>query len=374
MGDSETRPFVDGVFNGVKASCLVDTGASILVIAHSIFELIPNSSSLPYFPVSPSWRVSAVTGNELELVGRYEFEVRILGRTFFCPFFVVKGMAKTEVILGHDFIREAQLAISCDHVFFSSALNHRDNFECSVLVAHEDFSVPFRSVLRVPVGVRSARGGPVPQGHCFVYGQAHDKLGVWDSLGRVDNQGNIFSVVVNATDFDQVYRRNDLLGSAGPVSETWLVEHENMEEQVAGIVSQFENEPPDPVRGSVKNSLSPEDKAALLEKFVIKAPPEFFEKYKSLLLDYHDVCSKSSFDLGFTDIVQNKVSFTSEDPIHVRQFRIPFEHRQTIYDWVDELLKKGAIEVSCSCFNSPIFLVPKAGGRGHEGCVGFLAG
>ena len=72
VGDSESRPFVDGTFNGVKASCLVDTGASILVIAHSVFELIPNSSSLPSFPVSPSWRLSAVTGNELELVGRYE--------------------------------------------------------------------------------------------------------------------------------------------------------------------------------------------------------------------------------------------------------------------------------------------------------------
>ena len=183
--------------------------------------------------------------------------------------------------MGYDFIREAQLAISCDHVFFSSALNLRDNFECSVLVANEDFSVPFRSVLRVPVGVWSARGNPVPLEQCFVSGQAHDRLGVWDSFGRVDDRGNIFSVDVNATDFDQVYRRNDLLGFADPVSETWLVEHGNTEEQVAGIVSQFENEPPDPVRGSVKNSLSPEDKAALLEKFVIWAPPEFFEKYKS---------------------------------------------------------------------------------------------
>ena len=175
-------------------------------------------------------------------------------------------MAKIEVILGYDFIREAQLAISCDHVFFSSALNHKDNFECSVLVANEYFSVPFRSVLRVPFGVRSARGGPVPWGQCFVCGQAHDKQGMWDSLGKVDNQGNIFSVVVNSTYFDQIYRRNDLLGFADPVSEAWLVEHENMEDQVAGIVSQFENEPPDPDRGSVKNSLSPEDKAALLEK------------------------------------------------------------------------------------------------------------
>ena len=371
MGDSESRPFVDGTFNGVKASFLVDTGASISVIAHSIFELIPNSSSIPSFRVSPSWRLSAVTENELALVGRYESEVRILGRTFFRPFFVVKGMAKTEVILGYDFIREAQLAISCDHVFFSSALNHRDNLECSVLVANVDFSVPLCSVIRVPVGVRSARGGPVPLGQCFVFGQAHDRLGVWDSLAKVDNQGNLFSVVVNATDFDQIYRRNDLLGFADPVSEAWLDEHVNVEEQVAGIVSQFENEPPDPVRGSVKNSLLAEDKAALLEKLVIKAPPEFFEKYKSLLLDYHDVCSKSSFDLGFTDVVQHKVSLTSEDPIHVRQFWIPFEHCQTIYDWVDELLKKVAIEVSRSCFNSPIFLVPKAGGRGMRAVLDF---
>ena len=261
---------------------------------------------------------------------------------FLSPFFVVKGMAKTEAILGYDFIREAQLVISCDHVFFSSALNQKDNLECSMLVATEDFSVPFRLVLRVPVGVRSARGSPVPSGRCFVSGQAHDKLGIWDSLPRVDNQGKVFCVVVNATDFDQVYRKNDLMGLAEPVSESWLIDHDDVEEQVAGIVSQFKNEPSEPVQGPVKKFLLAEDKEALLEKLMIKAPPEFFEKYKKLLLDYHDVFSKSSFDLGFTDVVQHKVTLTAEDPIHVRQFWIPFEHCQTNYDWVDELLKKRA--------------------------------
>ena len=46
------------------------------------------------------------------------------------------------------------------------------------------------------------------------------------------------------------------------------------------------------------------------------------------------------------------------------------EHRQTIYDWVDELLKKGAIEVSRSRFNSPIFLVP---GHGMRAVLDFRA-
>ena len=263
------------------------------------------------------------------------------------------------------------MAISCDHVFCCSALNHKDILECLVWVATEDFSVPVRSVLRVPVSVRSARGGPVPPGICFVSGQAHDKVGVWDSLSQIDNQGKVFSVVVNATDFDQVYQKNDLMGFADPVLESWIIEHGNVEGQVAGRVSQFENESYEPVRGPVRNSLSAEDKEALLEKLVIKAPPEFFEKYKNLLLDYHNVCLKLSFDVGVTDVVQHKVSLTSEDPIHVRQFRIPFEHCQTIYDWVDELLKKGAIEVSGSCFNSPIFLVPKAGGRGMRAVLDF---
>ena len=38
---------------------------------------------------------------------------------------------------------------------------------------------------------------------------------------------------------------------------------------------------------------------------------------------------------------------------------------------MDELLKKGVIEVSRPCFNSPIFLVPKAGGRGMRAVLDF---
>ena len=82
-----------------------------------------------------------------------------------------------------------------------------------------------------------------------------------------------------------------------------------------------------------------------------------------MLYRYHDVISKGRFDLGWTDVVEHKIDLTDDDPVHIRQFRIPLEHRQTIYDWVDELLKTGAIEVSRSTYNSPIFLVPKPHGQ-----------
>ena len=63
---------------------------------------------------------------------------------------------------------------------------------------------------------------------------------------------------------------------------------------------------------------------------MIKAPPDIQQRYVDLLIMYHDTCSKLKFDIGRTNVIEHKVVLNSEDPIHIRQFRIPFEHRQTI--------------------------------------------
>ena len=70
-------------------------------------------------------------------------------------------------------------------------------------------------------------------------------------------------------------------------------------------------------------------------------------------------------------MIEHKVVLNTENPIHIGQFRISFEHRETIYNWVDELLRKGAIEVSRSCFNSPIFIVPRPHGHGMQAVLDF---
>ena len=105
------------------------------------------------------------------------------------------------------------------------------------------------------------------------------------------------------------------------------------------------------------------------ESINIQVPDPWATTYREMLYRYHDVISKGKFDLGWTDVVEHKIDLT--DPVHIRQFRIPLEHRQTIYDWVDELLKEGAIEVSWSTYNSPIFLVPKPHGHGMRAVLDY---
>ena len=54
--------------------------------------------------------------------------------------------------------------------------------------------------------------------------------------------------------------------------------------------------------------------------------------YREMLYRYRNVISKGKFKLGWTDVVEHNINLMDDDPVHIRQFRIPLEHRQTIYD------------------------------------------
>ena len=366
----DNRPFLTGAFNCVKLKCLIDTGASVSCMSKLSFDAIPNHDSLESVPIPPGFRLSAATGHNFSLIGYYQFEFRVLGRVFTRPLFVIAGLSKCEAILGIDFIREIQLCISGDNVFFNN-LSVSDNIQCSVISAIEDIKIPPRSVLRVPVSERSARGKKIVKGTYGICSTAFDKLGVWNSLNKVDYDGNIFAVVTNGLDDEQVYKKNEMLGFFQPIHYQVVEVHGISEAQIDEVFSDFSREPVNPHVGASRKPLSEDEKKMLLEGLVIKAPPEIQQKYVDLLIMYHDTCSKSKFDIGRTNVIEHKVVLNNEDPIHIRQFRIPFEHRQTIYNWIDELLKKGAIEVSRSCFNSPIFLVPKPHGHGMRAVLDF---
>jgi hypothetical protein len=76
-------------------------------------------------------------------------------------------------------------------------------------------------------------------------------------------------------------------------------------------------------------------------------------------MQYHDVISKDKYDLGRASVIKDKIKMRDGQPLHARQFRIPFAHEETIFHYVDKLLRRGNIEVSWLPYNSPIFCVAK---------------
>jgi hypothetical protein len=54
-------------------------------------------------------------------------------------------------------------------------------------------------------------------------------------------------------------------------------------------------------------------------------------------MQYHDVISKDKFDLGRASVIKHKIKMRDGQQLHARQFRIPFAHEETIFDYVDKL-------------------------------------
>jgi hypothetical protein len=82
-----------------------------------------------------------------------------------------------------------------------------------------------------------------------------------------------------------------------------------------------------------------------------------------LLLKHHEAISQDKFDLGHTDTLMHEIALKSNEPIYVKQFKIPDAHRQEVEKHVLEWLKLGVIQPARSRYNSPIFAVMKKDGN-----------
>jgi hypothetical protein len=97
--------------------------------------------------------------------------------------------------------------------------------------------------------------------------------------------------------------------------------------------------------------------------------PDFFQMCNfevpsecALLAKHKNIFSLSKSNLGFCDTVLHKLFMKMEEPIYVKQFKIPEAHQSYLQDQIREWLRLGIIQPSRSRYNSPVFLVQKKDG------------
>ena len=371
--EKDNRLYVDVnlySLKGIKA--LVDTGANISVIAETVLNKIPFRHKLEQVPVNPGLRITSASGGEIQIVGRFMLKMEFPlqdGRVVTRPFYVVSGLYNHAIILGVDFIREQQLMISADHVFFQN-LPEESQVSLLTLSPAADMVIPARTMMRVSVSPKTHTGRRLAEGTQVAAYTGKSNIGLWDSLGRVDAAGHIACVVSNKTNQPLFVEEHEVIGFADLIQESEI--HVIDDAVIMEMFGSFGREPEEPAE-EAKTAMSEEERAFLMANVKIEATSEWVQKYMDLILRYHDTCSKGSFDLGHTDKVKHKIKLKESDPIHIKQFRIPLEHVDVIHNWVDELIAKGAIQPSRSPYNSPIFLVKKAHGQGLRVVLDFRA-
>jgi hypothetical protein len=55
-------------------------------------------------------------------------------------------------------------------------------------------------------------------------------------------------------------------------------------------------------------------------------PEQYQQQYLKLLLQNHEAVSQDKFELGRTDTLMHEIALKTEEPVYVKQFKIPDAH------------------------------------------------
>ena len=91
-----------------------------------------------------------------------------------------------------------------------------------------------------------------------------------------------------------------------------------------------------------------------LKKLEHKALKQVLEKYKDLVYLEGDEWHGVTTSLGY-----HRIHTKTDEPINVRQYKLPYKLEKIIEDQVEEWLKLGIIEESTSSYNCPLYVVPR---------------
>jgi transposase InsO family protein len=97
----------------------------------------------------------------------------------------------------------------------------------------------------------------------------------------------------------------------------------------------------------------------MLKDICLSVPPNEKLAYLELILKNHDVFSRDKNDLGLANHYKHSIALKTNEPLYIKQFKIPDTHRKMLEQQVKEWLKLGIIQRSNSKYNSPVFIVPK---------------
>jgi hypothetical protein len=63
-----------------------------------------------------------------------------------------------------------------------------------------------------------------------------------------------------------------------------------------------------------------------MDKVKMQVPEKYSGQYLKVLLHNHEAIGQDKFDLGQTDTIMYEIALKSQEPIYVKQFKIPDAH------------------------------------------------
>jgi transposase InsO family protein len=320
-------------FDRKKKIGLLDGGAEVSCMRARTFERLPKSCVLSELPVPAQFRRLRVADDRLAVPRGYfllQFFSEELGfRTW--PFLVMDELS-SEIILGDDFLTA------------HGAIMDRGTGKTTwprvkatdLTLKHDEWLAPQSARCVTTIGA----GFPADIGLV-----SSDAMMCVEGVQSVSSKKEVAVVLFNDSEDVLKLRAGQRVAQLQPTSTA----------ELAPLARMLKAQPV-----PVATPLSSEKLEFLRAKAVIKTKDSLLrQRVLDLLVKHHDAIAANEMDIGKCGVIKHDIRMRSEEPVHIKQFRIPFEHREFLDGQVTGLLEKGVIEPSMSPYNSPVFCVKK---------------
>ncbi|KAL5496456.1 hypothetical protein EMCRGX_G012740 [Ephydatia muelleri] len=326
---------VKGVIGVVAIAFVVDTGAAVSLIRKDVWTQLVNRDSTLVLEQWSGKKLVGVNGASLSICGCGNIQVLFKGTPFMVTCIVTDDIT-IEAILGLDFLEANSCVIDCGQkvltfpsqklsIPFLSKTTTEQGVTTVGLVLKEKTVVPAGSEMEVMVKI----AGPV--------------------TNVVSPSSNVVPVrILNPRDEMVVLKKGTQIAS----------------------MELLEQDPVINISTVMKNAEVSLECQNILWDLVSKVGSHISESEReqlySLLVEFADVFSFSSKDLGRTKELKHHIFTSDAQPVHLSPRRIPQARREELRGLLRDMLESDVIQQSDSPWSSPIVLAKK-----HDGTIRF---
>ncbi|CAG2228453.1 unnamed protein product [Mytilus edulis] len=348
-----------GEVGGLHVEFLVDTGSTTTLLACKMFDQILERNKPNLEP--SRLNIKDVNGNTIIAYGQSIMNLNFNGKQF--PQTIIVCDISPDAIIGQDFLLHYVNKIDYQRMVLQTSLTDiqcwvagETQMVCRVEVK-EETTIPANSRMFIPVDIPFCEK---LSESCMIEPSVRlfdeKNIAILPAILQSSTENKVVSLH-NFNDTDVKIYPKMKLGDCESYYE------KNSTAVCCTEVSLDENP---------GESNLPEYLKELWERSCIHLNENESTDFANLLKRYKNVFSKSSDDIGRTNLIQHEINTGNAVPIRQPPRRLPFGKRQIEKDEIQRMLKLGVIEPSTSSWSSPVVLIAKKGGQGGTRfCVDF---
>ena len=348
--------------SGVSFKSLIDSGAAPSLMRYDVFKRLKKAGHVVRKLTNVDLHLTNASGERMSDVGAHMIRFTMNGKELVAPFVVTRDCT-SEAIIGMNIISPFGINVhgASKSISFDEDI---DSEQATVQAVHYNEKVLEGAEL-IMSETKTVQGRTAQLTRCKLVDVNGERIeGRRDIITEV--AGIAMAMTVNTEGATKIYipntrhssvtiKKGESLGKADPIScfsplssttARDIARAEAME--AAGISMKGPKLDPAAIRATIDKSV----------------PAAYREEIVRLMMDFSDVISKNKHDLGCAKGFEHSVELKDKEPVYTQQYRVPLEHLEEIKEHVLAWLKCGIVEKAHSKYNSPIFCVPKKGGKG----------